>query len=394
MKFEPRCSYEKIDHTTLGGVPAVVWISRASEDTCWDKFLRETPLGQFQQSTIWARGKHPEGWKPVRVIVTVENEIVAGFQVLWQSFWRGRLGYVSKGPVVLPGHCGLAEYVAALLQKVARKERFRALVVQPPDLCAQTSERLATSGFMMDVLASVNDATWIIDLRDGFQAVSQRMRKETRQKAKQAMNRGVGIREGGRQDLETFFELMLSTCRRQKVRPDPPDVRQLFALWDAAEPAGCIRLFFAEYRGRPLTGLLCITFGKTMSGWKRGWASVEAHRHPNDLVVYEALKWASLRGYEYFDFCALDKQIAIAMLRGSPPSLPEQEHSRHLFHIRFGGGPRLLPEARVYFPNPLIQAAYRVVFHKKIRQADEDHKLSRGLVHGLDGLDLAGARKN
>lgn len=388
MKFEPSCNYKRIDQTAVGGLAAVVWISRDPEDTCWDNFLQQTPLGQFQQSTIWARGKRPEGWKPLRVLVTVEDEIVAGFQILWRSSWRGRLAYVSKGPVVLPGHCGLAEYATALLQKVAREEGFRALVVQPPDLCLQTSDSLASKGFMLDVLASVNDATWIIDLRDGFEAVSQRMHKETRQKAKQAINRGVAIREGGREDLETFFDLMLSTCRRQKVAPNPADVQQLLALWDAAQPGGCLRLFFAEYDGRPLTGVLCIAFGKTVTGWKRGWASVEGHRHPNDLGVYEALKWATLRGYEYFDFCAVDRQIAIAMLRPSTQLSPEQKHSRHLFHIRFGGSPRFLPEARVYFPNPLIRLAYRAFFHKKLRRAEEDCRFIQRSIKKWQGLEL------
>lgn len=393
MKFEPSCSYAKIDQSALDGGTAVAWISSELEDTCWDKFLQETPLGQFQQSTIWAWAKHPEGWKPVRVLVTVEGEIVAGFQILWQSSWRGRMGYVSKGPVVLPGRHGLAEYATALLQRVAREERFRALVVQPPDLCVQTSERLARSGFMPDMLAKVNDATWILDLGDGFQAVEQRMSAVKRKVARQAVNRGVSIREGARRDLGTFFELMLSTCRRQGVEPSPRAMSSLLALWDAAEPVGCIRLFFAEYEAKPLAGLLCITFGKTFTLWKKGWTSTEGHRHPNDLAHYEALKWASLSGYRFGDFTAFDKQMAIAMLSGKALS-PEQERTRHMFSARFGGSPRLLPEARVYFPNPLIRLAYRVFFYKKIRQAEEECKLGRGLVNDWDGLKLAGAQKH
>ncbi len=393
MKFEPSCSYAKIDQSTLGDGTAVAWLSREPQDASWDKFLQATPLGQFQQSTIWARAKHPGGWKPVRVLVTVGDEIVAGFQILWRSSWRGRMGYVSKGPVVLSGHNGLTKYVTTLLQRVAREERLGALVVQPADLCLQTSERLARSGFMQDVLARVNDATWMVDLRDGFEAVEQRMSKETRKKVKQAVSRGLRIREGGRQDLETFFELMLSTCRRQAVDPNPPDVRPLLALWDAAHPAGCIRLFFSEYEGKPLTGQICIAFGKTVTLWKKGWTCTESQRNPNDLSIYEVLKWASRDGYQSCDFSAFDKQMAIAMLSGEPLSL-EQQRSRHMFHVRFGGDPRLLPEARVYFPNPLIRSAYGVFFYKKIRQAEEESKLGRGLVNNWDGLRLAGPRKH
>src|ERR1019366_2785129 len=153
----------------------------------------------------------------------VEDEIVAGFQILWQSSWRGRTGYVSKGPVVLPGYSGLAEYATALLQKLSREERLRALVVQPPDLCVQMSEALACNGFMQEMSAKVNDATWILDLGDGFDAVEQRMSAVKRRVARQAVKLGVSIREGDRRDLGPFFELMLSTCRRQGVEPNPRD---------------------------------------------------------------------------------------------------------------------------------------------------------------------------
>jgi hypothetical protein len=320
--------------------------------------------------------------------VTLEDEIVAGFQILWQSSWRGRMGYVSKGPVVLPGYPGQAEYATELLQTMVRREKLRALVVQPPDTCEQMSTRLADSGFVLDVFTGAIEASWIIDLSDGFQAVEERMSRETRRYSRQAANRGLSVREGTRQDVETFFELMLSTCRRQGVKPNPPDLSSLLALWDAAEPSRCIRLFFAEYKARPLSGLLCIIFGKTFTLWKKGWTTTEGRLHPNHLVTYEALRWASQVGFRFFDCAAFDKQMAIALMRGDRLS-PEQEHSRHIFHMRFGGSPRLLPEPRIYFPNSLIRLAYRVIFHKKIRRAEK--KLGRAFVSNCDDLKPSGA---
>jgi hypothetical protein len=379
MMFRPTCSYERIDQRELSTEIAVAWSSSDSEDACWDRFLQETTLGQYQQSTIWARAKHSEGWKPVRVLVTVNDEIVAGFQMLWQSSWRGRMGYVSKGPVVLPGHHGLAEYITELLQITSRKMRVRALVVQPPDSCGQMSEKLVRGGFLPNTLTRVNDATWIVDLRAGFDAVAQGICRSTRQKAKQAVSRGLAIREGERQDIQEFFDLMLSSCQRQGVKPSPSNIQHLLALWDAAHPAGCIRLSFAEHEGKRLAGLLCITFGKTFTAWKKGWTSADGNLHPNELCNYEALRWATQSGYQFCDFSAFDRQMAIALLSGEPLS-HEQESSRHTFHVRFGGSPRLLPEAMAYFPNPLIRLAYRLFFYKNIRRAEKECRLTQAHI--------------
>ena len=58
---------------------------------------------------------------------------------------------------------------------------------------------------------------------------------------------------------------------------------------------------------------------------------------------------------------------------------PEQEKSCYIFLARMGGNPRLLPEARVHFANPIFCLSYRVIFNKKIRQAEENCRL-RGVL--------------
>jgi hypothetical protein len=371
MKLGPAGSYEKTDQTRLEQGTTVAWFSREAEDSRWDNFLRETPLGQFQQSAIWARAKTVEGWRTARLVMTLDEEIVGGFQILWRPTWRGRTAYVSKGPVVLPGYPGLAEYAIELLRKLAAKERFRALVVQPPDLCEQTSSLLSLSGFDLDFLTGVNDATWIIDLEKGVKTVEQGMSKTTRRDIREAGNHGIRIREGGRDDIGTFFELMLSTCRRQKTAPNPADERTIFALWDVAPSNPNIRITLAEYQGKPLAGLACILFGHTASIWKKGWNSLGGELRPNELLMHEMLTWATLKSYRFADFCAFDREMAVTLRRGDALS-PEQRRTRHISHIKLGGYPRLLPKAQIYFPNAILRLAYRARFHNLTLQAKQE----------------------
>ena len=290
MNFTSSCNYEKIQQRQIASGLVDTWISRNKEDTCWDSFLQETPLGQFQQSAVWAQTKDVEGWKPIRVILTIEGKKVGGFQILWRSSWGIRIGYVSKGPVVLPDYLGLGEYVTELLRKLSQSNRLKILLVQPPDLCEQMSMKLTDGGYMFNVLTGVNEATWIVDLRDGFQPVEKKMRSDTRRKARQAVERGITIREGEREDIGTFFELMLATCRRQGVKPNPSDVRTLFRLWDAGQAIGIVRITFAEWEGKPVSGQFDICFGDTVTLWKKGWNSTEPKRFPNDYDYTSIVK--------------------------------------------------------------------------------------------------------
>jgi peptidoglycan pentaglycine glycine transferase (the first glycine) len=368
MKFSPTADYSVFAQEPLEAGTVRVWRSREMEDTLWDGFLEQSDLGQFQQSSFWARAKGEEGWTPIRFVMEIGDEIVGGFQILVRRRWFGQIGYISKGPIVYNGHPGLSEYTCRLLKACCRKEGMIGLVAQPPDLCKQLSASLPASGFQIDVISGVVDATWIVELQDGFEAVERRMDSETRRKARQAVSRGVTIREGGREDLQTFFELMLSTCRRQGVSPNPSNLGSILNLWDAAHPSGKIRLTFAEWEGKLLAGQVDICFGETVTQWKKGWNSTEAKRFPNDLLTYQALRWATSSGFRFFDFTAFDTSMALAILNGEPLT-PEQEKSRYIFLARMGGGPRLLPKAHIYFENRVARIIYRIAFYNKIKKA-------------------------
>ncbi|HET7100332.1 MAG TPA: GNAT family N-acetyltransferase, partial [Terriglobia bacterium] len=375
MKLVTVDSYRLFDQKVIAGRKLAVWITHKIQDQCWDRFLEGTPLGQFQQSSLWAAAKSTEGWLPIRVVLTLDDEIAGGFQILHKSKWWGHAGYLSKGPVVLP-EPGLGDFTTQILKRVCRQEGLRLLVIQPPDASEPQTMRL-DEGNQFDLLvpSSVIDATLVIDLREGFEAAKQRMRKVTHQRVKQAINRGITVREGRRDELETFFTMMLATCRRQEESPNPAHIEHLQALAGAPGGAERVRIFFAEFEGKPLSGILYVAFGKTLSMWRRGWDDVERNRHPNDLAVYEGIRWAHENRFDCFDFCGLDRKIAMTLL-SEEPLTTEQMRSRHIFHIRFGGGPRLLPQARVHLPNPLLRLAYRMWFSRKLAQARKDNQVA------------------
>jgi hypothetical protein len=354
LKFEPSCGYERFHHGEFEGETASAWVSRDEEDSCWDNFLQQHPLGQFQQSSFWARLKEHDGWKPVRVVLTLSDQIVGGFQMLQRFWWWGGIGYITRGPVAPVQHPELVNLTAELVRKICKIERLLALVVQPPDCCPSMASSLACKGFVAGAPVGVYRATMIFDLRAGFAPIEQRMARKTRRKIRQAVSRGVSIREGDRQDLELFFDLMAATCRRQKVEPNPPDAGHLFALWDAARPHGCIRLFLAEYEGKPLSGIACIPFGKTFTMWKRGWNGMEAERHPNDLITSEVLKIAAQEGYDICDYSEFDVRLAATIQKGERLTAG-QARSRYGFIAHFGGKPRFLADAYLYLPNPYLR---------------------------------------
>lgn len=336
------------------------WVSRAAGDDEWDSFLQGSVLGHFQQSGLWAQAKLAEGWDPIRFLLYVDGRLAGGFQLLTRQLRLGKIGYVYKGPVLEPEEPEFLDYLVSKVAEIARSYNLSALIIQPPDASRLNAAVMARHSFLPNHFVDVVSATLLVDLSGGIEDISRRMRGSTRNQVKAARRRGIVIREGNENDISCFFSLMLSTCQRQRTKPVPATESALTAIWQAFRPQGGIRLSIAEYEGEPVAGFLCLCFGNRVTGWKRGWSGAHADRYPSQLLTYEAIEWAHHRGFAFFDFAAMRREIAQAMLKGIPLS-GKWEHSRDQFHLGYGTLPKLLPDSQILITNPCIRLVCKAV---------------------------------
>ncbi len=317
----------------------------------------KTPMGQFQQSSMWAQVKDVDGWESLRVVATLKDHIAGGFQILWRNTRLGRIGYASKGPVAVPETQSLIERLVILMGDQARKNNILGLLVQPPDDSQITSDILGRHHFIRSNPMGVIETTLLVDVSKGKEALDEGMSRKTRRNVRLANHSGVTIREGTEKDVDLFFNLMSATCERQGVKPNPPTEEALHQLWLTFSEHHCLRVTFAEYHHEVFAGSLNIVFGKKVNLWKKGWNFKYPDRYPNDLLYYEILHWACSNKFNHCDFIAFDRSIADALQKGVPLS-DAQEKSRHIFNLRFGGVPKLLPPARIWIANPLLRFSY------------------------------------
>jgi len=87
--------------TSIGLIKA--WKTFNHNDPEWDRFLDESPDGQFEQSGLWAQARKINGWSCIRVVLTCEDRIISGFQALTRKKrFPGSIGYINRGPVTIP----------------------------------------------------------------------------------------------------------------------------------------------------------------------------------------------------------------------------------------------------------------------------------------------------
>lgn len=338
-----------------------VWHSTETSDPLWDDFLRGTPCGQFQQSSLWAEFKRGEGWEHHRIIITSASIITGGFQVLWKRKGPIRIGYVNKGPVLQPETPALVGELIRLLGSTARELRLNALVLQQPDETSVGIDPYTDAGFVLSNPTKAIEATYLVDLHDDLDTLRSKMGKTLRKNLRKARQLPVMIRNGTENDIGTFFSLMTATCHRQNTVPNPANEIAVRRLWEIFSRKGMIRLTLTECEGQMPAALLSLGFGDRCTSWKKGWNGNQGQWHPNELLQDESLEWAKAMEYRVYDFCSFSRGAAERILGGEPATSLKLS-SRDEYHLRFGGRPKLLPRALVLMPNRFWRWLYRQTY--------------------------------
>ena len=338
-----------------------VRVSGEPYDAQWDAFLNDSPSGHFTQTSMWARLKAVTGWKATRIVVTRNDRIIAGAQVLTRTMpFVGTIGYIPKGPIFDPDDSALYGPFMSELHRVAVQIRVRYINIQPPNNGDGFARTLPVRGFRPGKVQVAPTATVLIDLRQNEDALLADMRRKTRRYIRLGLREGVVVREGAENDLPAFYGLLEATGRRQGFRPYPQTY--FSELWRIFRKSGNIALFLSEYKNETVSAQLVIPFGDTVVCKSFGWSGLHGNLGPNHVLDWSVMLWAKERGYRYYDMEGIDPDVAMAILHGDE-SISHTEASGPTFYkLGFGGRAALFPGPyeRVY--SPLFRFAYFNVY--------------------------------
>ena len=336
-------------------------VSQSAEDNEWDNFVEFGAKGHFEQTSRWGQVKGEGGWQPLRLMVYEAGEIVAGAQILLRSLpLFGRIGYLPRGPLVLKPDPDLPSLIVHKIKDAAKEWRVRFLLAQAPQGRQDIDEVLAREGFVPDDSGEIVTATMCIDLGQGLETVLSRMTKKFRHHIRFAARNYVAVHDGKEEDIPLFFRMMVETCKRQGVDPNPASESHIRKLWQVFSERGGVKLFLASYKDEVVSGLIGIPFGQVFYAWKMGWTGKFEDSRANHLLHWEAIKWASNAGYRFFDFMAVSRLVAETVIKGG--HFYSAAKGSDLFKLSFGGDPILLPEARTYISNPILKFSYGKVY--------------------------------
>ncbi len=339
-----------------------VQVTQNIEDPEWDSFLAKTPDGHHVQTGLWAQIKSTLGWQMVRIKFKNKEILVAGAQILFRTIpVFGRVGYVSKGPLLASDDPNLVENVVCELQRVASEYRIQYLIVQPPGNGSILTQIFSSRGFLPSSTEIAPRATLLLDLSKDEETLLSEMTAKTRYNVRLGGRKGIKVREGTERDLDNYYKVLVATGRRQNFSPYPKEY--FTKMWRVLHPPGYIRLSVAEYDDQFVSAQLAVPFGDTVINKLSVWSGECGNRRPNEALQWETIQWAKRQGFRYYDFEGI-KPSVIEAIQNNDPLPASLKQSVTSYKLGFGGQATLFSEANVYLYNPIYRWAYREIFPK------------------------------
>jgi peptidoglycan pentaglycine glycine transferase (the first glycine) len=283
----------------------------------WNEILRALPTHHVLQTWEWGEFKQRYGWRAERLAFRHGDRIVAAAQILARqaSPLPVSILYVPKGPAL--DYADRPLRIAVLRALAAHARRRRAVFIKiDPDVVLGTGIpgtdediRIPTGvAFCQDLTAAgwrfSGDQiqfrnTVQLDLRQSDEDLLAVMKQKTRYNIRLAGRKGVEVRRGSKDDLRLLFEMYAETAERDGfiIRP----LSYYRNAWGAFMEAGLACPLIAEHEGEALGAVILFAFGDR--AWYMYGASRDVHRDkmPNQLLQWEAMRWAKGRGATIYD---------------------------------------------------------------------------------------------
>ncbi len=284
-------------------MPMNTRILSKAEEPLWLKFVENHPQGTLNQTPQWAhfqeklqiRGKY---W----IIVVEENHKIIGGSLIIRHKLPKKLCwfYSSRGPLVDYRSPRKAKaQIAAIkngLKALAKKKNAIFYRIDPP-----ISKSQKIPHFYQNCPGFQPEHTLLIDLTKSEKEILAQMKQKGRYNIRLAEKKGVTIHKSNIHHLSEFYKLLLETTLRDKFSPHGQDFYQtmLESLPKNAE------LYFAQYQGRTLAGLIKTTFKDTATYYYGASSNSDRNLMAPYLLQWQVIKDCKAAGFKTYDFLGI-----------------------------------------------------------------------------------------
>ena len=260
----------------------------------WDEMILQHPEYSFFHSSYWSKVlQDTYNYKPYYFVIEKNNELCAAIPVMFvESFITG------KRAVSLP----FSDYCQPLISDgINFDELFNEIINVGKSEGLKYLELRGGNKFLPDGKRSAFDYIHNLDISLVEESLFNNFNSSTKRNIKKAKREGVAVEiSSSKSTLKDFYVMNCITRKRQGVPPQPMKFFDNLYKYVLSRNHGFIAI--AKYNNMSISGAVFLHIGNKAL-YKFG-ASLMQYQNlrANNLVMWEALKYYSSRGFESFSF--------------------------------------------------------------------------------------------
>lgn len=348
-------------------------VSNEYEDREWDAFVAGTPGGHYAQTSLWSQVKASLGWHALRIVISRQDKIVAGAQILIHPLTlAGAIGYVPKGPILAQSpilaraDTRLPGLILQELKQVAKRLRVQYLAVELPINGEALAPHLLQTGFCRDTFAVEPAALVRLDLLQNsigrLGLIGQN--NFTHLASREPTN--FTFREGAEADLPALYQLLQAGARSESSTCFEEEY--LLEMWRILHAHQSVKLFLAEHAGEMVAAQFAILLGDTIVGKFIAWSEKQGTDYAQALLYGAVSKWAKGAGFRYY-IVEQGTPMVELNLHHKGLSAPPLNSMDTLHKLNLEGEVKHYPGVYTYMYNPFLKWTYRAVLPKLIHSS-------------------------
>lgn len=269
----------------------------------WDRYVTNHPHGTIYHQSSWlSLIEDIFGYSQCGLVAVSNGKIVGGLPLFSVKGFTGSTlmssPFRDRGGLLVNTDGDLHEETSLFLLKTCRNLAHlgkNGILIKQGLAASKTS--LKDTGFQ-------EHGYWVttrLDLTCGPGTLWQQVKNSAQGKVRRARKQGVIVRSGKTAlDMDSFAALFDSTRHRLGI----PTFPHLFftLIWERLCQNGSAKLLLAESKGRLVGGIILLMSHDTViDAYAASDSRLQKYR-ANDLLIWEAINWASSKGYRIFDF--------------------------------------------------------------------------------------------
>ncbi len=273
-----------------------------------EEFLSTNPKSHLFQSEEWAKVK--EKWENEMIVVRKDGHITGTMSILLKKMpiVNSYIMYAPRGFVCNPQDKETLEKITIEAKKIAKKYKAFIFRLDPdiPNKDENFKLLMQSLGYKLkDNIKTIDDViqpkfVYRLNIKGKTEEeIFKSFKEKTRYNIRLSLKKNVKIREGKKEDIPIFYNILKETSKRDNffIR----DIKYFERIYNIMYPKFA-KILIAEYEGNPIAVAMPIYYGNKV--WYLYGGSLNKYRNVMStyLLQWEMIKWALEKGCDIYDF--------------------------------------------------------------------------------------------